>query len=121
MSAKCKGEAYKHKRPVRNALFPRLRHFIELDRAVAITVLACDWGAMAGVVTVMLIARFLTSARRGCYYTFSSLIALQVVFEQVCFSVILRLAAHDRAYLLILGGRFYHRRPGRPVLSCFWV
>src|SRR5664280_183412 len=79
-----------------------LKHWIGMDRAIAFTVLARGWSVLAGIVTVLLIARFLTAAEQGYYYTFSSLVALQVVFELGFSFVILQLAAHERAELSFL-------------------
>ena len=55
----------------------------------------------AGLVTVALIARFLSPAQQGYYYTFGSLVALQIVFELGFSYVILQLASHERAELSI--------------------
>jgi hypothetical protein len=49
----------------------------------------------------VLIARFLTSAEQGYYYTFGSLVALQIVFELGFSFVILQMASHERAHLFI--------------------
>ncbi len=89
--------------PARKPLLSRLKHAIGLDRAIAFIVLGRGWGAVAGVVTVLLIAHFLTPAQQGYYYTFSSLVALQVVFELGFSFVILQLAAHECAHLQIQG------------------
>jgi hypothetical protein len=70
-----------------------------VDRAIAFTVLARGWSALAGVVTVLLIAHFLTPSEQGYYYTFFSLVALQVVFELGFAFVITQMAAHERAHL----------------------
>lgn len=116
MAVECKDEAHDHERPVHNPLFSRLKHLIGLDRAIAFTVLARGWSTLAGVATVLLIARFLTPAEQGYYYTFSSLVALQVVFELGFSFVILQLAAHERAHLhiqddgSIAGDRVAHSR-----------
>jgi hypothetical protein len=65
---------------------------------------------------VLLIAHFLTTAEQGYYYTFSSLVALQIVFELGFSFVILQLAAHERAHLqiqddgTITGDRVAHSR-----------
>jgi hypothetical protein len=72
-----------------------------MDRAIAFTVLARGWSTVAGVVTVLLIAHFLTPAEQGYYYTFSSLVALQIVFELGFSFVILQMASHERAHLSI--------------------
>ena len=78
-----------------------LRHVIGLDRAVGFTVLARLWASSAGLVTVALIARFLSPAEQGYYYTFGSLVAMQMIFELGFSFVILQLASHERAQLSI--------------------
>jgi hypothetical protein len=84
------------------SLRAQLKHWLGLDSAIAFTVMARFWSATAGVVTVLLIARFLTPKEQGYYYTFSSLVALQIVFELGFSFVILQLAAHERAQLTFL-------------------
>lgn len=83
------------------SLMQRLQHALGIDRAIAFTVLARMWSSSAGLITVLLIARFLTRAEQGYYYTFSSLVALQIVFELGFSFVILQLASHERAHLSI--------------------
>src|SRR5437660_12352572 len=78
-----------------------LRHVVGLDRAIGFTVLARFWSSAAGLVTVALIARFLSPAEQGYYYPFGSLVALQIVFELGFSFVILQLASHERAQLSI--------------------
>ncbi len=83
----------------------RIRHWLRtvlgLDRAVGFTVLARFWGSAAGLVTVLLIARFLSPAEQGYYYTFGSLVAMQMIFELGFSFVILQMASHERARLSI--------------------
>ncbi len=78
-----------------------IRHTLGLDRAVAFTVLARVWSGSAGLVTVLLIAKYLSPAEQGYYYTFGSLVALQIVFELGFSVVILQLASHERAHVSI--------------------
>lgn len=78
-----------------------LRHVVGLDRAIGFTVLARVWASAAGLVTIALIARFLSPAEQGYYYTFGSLVALQIVFELGFSFVILQLASHERSRLCI--------------------
>ena len=78
-----------------------LREVLGLDRAVGFTVLARSWASAGGLVTVALIARFLSPAEQGYYYTFGSLVAMQMVFELGFSFVILQLASHERAQLSI--------------------
>src|ERR1700685_156002 len=76
-----------------------LRRVLGLDKAIGFTVLARAWSSAAGLVTVALIARFLSPAEQGYYYTFGSLIALPIVFELGFSFVILQMASHERAHL----------------------
>jgi hypothetical protein len=76
-----------------------IQRVLGLDRAVIFTVLARGWSGGAAIITVILIAKFLSPAEQGYYYTFSSLVALQVVFELGFSFVILQLAAHESAHL----------------------
>jgi O-antigen/teichoic acid export membrane protein len=78
-----------------------MRRVIGVDRAIAFTVLARFWSSAAGLVTVALIARFLSPPQQGYYYTFGSLVALQIVFELGFSFVILQMASHERAELTI--------------------
>ncbi len=77
------------------------RHKLGLDKAIVFTILGRGWASLAGLVTVALIARFLSPAEQGYYYTFGSLVALQIVFELGFSFVILQMAAHERAHLTI--------------------
>jgi len=82
----------------------RLKHILGLDRAILYTVLARGWSGCAGLVTVALIARRLSPTEQGYYYTFGSLVALQIVFELGFSVVILQLATHEVAHLTIDAG-----------------
>lgn len=79
----------------------RLYRIIGIDRAIAFTILARGWSSLAGLITLALIARFLSPAEQGYYYTFGSLIALQIVFELGFSFVVLQMASHERAHLTI--------------------
>src|ERR1700719_2062578 len=79
----------------------RILRFMGIDRAIGYTVLARGWAALAGLVSLLLIARTLSPAEQGYYYTFGSLVALQIVFELGFSYVILQLASHERAELSI--------------------
>jgi hypothetical protein len=107
-----------------HSLGENLKHWLGLDRAIAFTVLARFWSAAAGLATVLLITRFLSPAEQGYYYTFSSLVALQIVFELGFSFVILQLAAHERAQLIffpdgsIEGDRIAHARLASILQKC---
>lgn len=83
-----------------------------LDRAIRLTTLARVWASTTGFVTVVLIVRFLSPAEQGYYYTFGSLVALQIMFEVGFSFVILQVASHERAHLDTL---LDYEITGRPV------
>jgi len=78
-----------------------IRDRFGIDKAIAFTIMGRGWAGVAGLVTVALIARFLSPAQQGYYYTFGSLIALQIVFELGFSVVILQMASHEVAHLAI--------------------
>lgn len=88
-----------------------LRTVVGIDRAIAFTIFARSWASFAGLVTVTLIAHFLSPAEQGYYYTFGSLVALQMVFELGFSFVILQMASHERAHLTINGNDVLEGNP----------
>jgi O-antigen/teichoic acid export membrane protein len=70
-----------------------------VNRAIGFGVLTRMWGALAGPLTIVLIATRFSKVEQGYYYTFSSLLALQVFFELGLLTVLAQFAAHEFAYL----------------------
>ena len=70
-----------------------------VNRAIGFGVLTRMWGALAGPLTIFLIATRLTKVEQGYYYTFSSLLALQVFFELGLLTVLAQFVAHEFAFL----------------------
>lgn len=79
----------------------KVRHLLGIDRAIGFTVLARGWTILSGALTLLLIARYLNVTEQGYYYTFSSLVSIQVVFELGFSFVILQLAAHEISLLSV--------------------
>lgn len=77
----------------------RLLPLLELDFHVVATLLFRSWSILAGAVTVFLIPAVFSAVQQGYYYTFSSLIALQVFFELGVNQVIVQLVSHEMANL----------------------
>ncbi len=101
------------------ALAPIVSHVtrvLGIDRAIAFTVLARGWSAVSGLLTLTLIARFLSPAEQGFYYTFYPLVNLQIIFELGFSVVILQTASHEAAHLrispegVVLGPALHHGR-----------
>lgn len=74
-----------------------------IDRAVFYALLARGWRAIGGLVSVLLIAKFLTPETQGYYYTFQSLIALQVFVELGLVVVVVNVTSHEWANLQLNG------------------
>jgi O-antigen/teichoic acid export membrane protein len=70
-----------------------------IDQAVFYALLARGWRAIGGLISILLIAEFLTPETQGYYYTFQSLIALQVFVELGLFVVVVNVASHEWAKL----------------------
>ena len=84
------------KRPSMN--FGTLRRILEyagLDQAVIFTLLTKASQALAGVVSLLLIAKVFAPEIQGFYYTFSSLLALQAFVELGLYVVIVNITSHE--------------------------
>ena len=69
------------------------------DRPVFITLIGRFWGVGAGLVTLLMIIKFLSPELQGYYYTFNSLIGLQVLVELGLNFAIVQFASHEMASL----------------------
>ncbi|HEY6838495.1 MAG TPA: hypothetical protein VI389_07115 [Geobacteraceae bacterium] len=73
----------------------RKLHRLGVNRAIGFGVLTRVWGLAAGPVTILFVASRLSQVEQGFYYTFSSLLALQVFFELGLMFVIAQFASHE--------------------------
>lgn len=70
-----------------------------VDQAIFFTLLGRVTTIAAGLLTIYFIGRFLTPVMQGYYYTFNSLIALQVFVELGLTYAIVQFASHEVAHL----------------------
>lgn len=70
-----------------------------IDRAIAYTLAGRSWSVLATPVTWLLIGRYLLPAQQGFYYTFGSVIAMNVLLELGLTGVIVQFASHEKAHL----------------------
>lgn len=68
---------------------------VGINRAIGFSLLARSWQMFAGPITMLLVAHYFNLAQQGFYYTFSSVLALQVVFELGLAFVINQFASHE--------------------------
>lgn len=66
-----------------------------IDRSVLFVLLSRGAGSLSGVITLLLISRFLTPIEQGYYYTFASILSLQIVFELGFGSVLIQFVSHE--------------------------
>lgn len=72
---------------------------IGVDKAIFYTASARVFQGVGGIVSVLLIASFLSGIEQGFYYTFASILAIQVFFELGLAGIITQFVAHERAHL----------------------
>jgi O-antigen/teichoic acid export membrane protein len=70
-----------------------------LDKAVSVTLLSRIWTIVGGLGTLFFVTRYLSPELQGYYYTFSSLVALQVFVELGLNFAIVQFASHEMAKL----------------------
>lgn len=93
----------------------RLRALAGLDFHVFATLLFRGWTVVAGAGTVLLMPFVLGAVEQGYYFTFASLVALQVFFEMGLNGVVIQLVSHEVAHLSFgprgdVAGEAGHRR-----------
>lgn len=91
--------------------------FIKLgfNQAILFSLGLRGWQMIAGFVTLFLIVHFFTPTQQGFYYTFNSLLMLQLFFEMGLSYVLIQFTSHEFAYLRwgrlsrVIGGKKIQR------------
>lgn len=91
--------------PPSDSIVARLAARFGINRAVGFSVLVRSWSVVAGPVTLVFVGHFLSREEQGFYYTFWSVLGLQIVFELGFSFIIAQFASHERASLRRLDGR----------------
>ena len=82
----------------------KLLHLFGMDRAVGFGMMSRVWALLAGPLTMLLVANRFSPEQQGYYYTFSSLLALQIFFDMGLLFVISQFVSHEFVHLS-WGGR----------------
>lgn len=77
----------------------RWRVIAGLDFHVLVTLLFRGWAIVAGAATVLLLPFWISPAEQGYYFTFASVLALQVFFELGLNQIVMQLVSHEVAHL----------------------
>ena len=78
-----------------------------MDGAIAFSSAARVFQAFSGVITIFFIATFLTGEEQGFYYTFGSILAIQVFFELGFTGIMTQYVAHEAVHLRLSESFFY--------------
>jgi hypothetical protein len=76
-----------------------LKQALGMDRAVFYTVLWRSWSALVAPINLLFVTSFLTPVAQGFFYTFGSILALQIIFELGLSQLILQFTSHERSRL----------------------
>jgi O-antigen/teichoic acid export membrane protein len=71
-----------------------------VDKSIAYSSSAHVIQAFTGIVSIFFISRYLTGIEQGFYYTFGSIVALQVFFELGLNSILTQYTAHEASHLI---------------------
>ena len=74
---------------------------IGIDKSIAYSSGARIIQAFTGVASIIFISRFLTGIEQGFYYTFGSIVAIQVFFELGLTGIITQYVAHEASHLIL--------------------
>ncbi|MEP7106641.1 MAG: hypothetical protein ABI760_01640 [Ferruginibacter sp.] len=80
-----------------------IRHFsnkLGIDGAIAYAVLARLIQAVGGIISIVFIANYLNKVEQGYYFTFGSILAIQIFFELGLSTIITQFVAHEMANLV---------------------
>ncbi len=77
----------------------KLKNSLGIDKAIGFTFIARLIQALGSIGNLFLISLFLTKEEQGYFYTFTSLVAVQVFFELGLNSIIIQYTAHEVAHL----------------------
>lgn len=84
--------------PSKATLIKTIKRF-GVDKSIAYSSGARVVQAVTGVASILFIAQFLTKTEQGFYYTFGSIIAIQIFFELGLTNIITQYVAHEASHL----------------------
>jgi O-antigen/teichoic acid export membrane protein len=70
-----------------------------VDKSIAYTILSRVLQSVGGLIVLLLVTNFLSLTEQGYYYTFASILAIQIFFELGLSNIIIQYVAHENAKL----------------------
>ncbi|WP_159874901.1 hypothetical protein [Aquitalea denitrificans] len=89
----------------------RIWDLLGIDSAIMYTIMTRVWTNAAGLITIYLISTKLSNTEQGFYYTFSSILAMQIFFELGFSNVLSQFASHEMAKLSWRDGKLSGDKP----------
>lgn len=80
-------------------MFIKFKKFLGLDKTIALNVTSRIVQGASGIVILYFIARNLSKEEQGYYFTFSSILAIQIFFELGLTGIITQFVAHENAQI----------------------
>lgn len=84
-----------------NQLLKQIANRIGIDKAIAYSSGARIIQAFTGIASIFFISKYLTDVEQGFYYTFGSILAIQVFFELGFTGIITQYVAHEASHLVL--------------------
>ncbi|GHT46528.1 hypothetical protein FACS189440_04750 [Bacteroidia bacterium] len=81
------------------SLIKKIASKLGVDKSIAYSSSSRIIGAFASVATIFFISRYLTGVEQGFYYTFGSIVAIQIFFELGLNNIITQYVAHEASHL----------------------
>ncbi len=74
-------------------------HLLGIDRAIGYTLVSRGWQLLSGVFSVFFVAKYLSPYEQGYFYTFFSVLNIQIMFELGLNYVVLQFVSHEYSKL----------------------
>ena len=87
-------------------LINKLLNYLGIDGAIFYTSLGRILQGLGGIITLILISKFMSKEEQGFYYTFSSVLAIQIFFELGLGGILTQFVAHEMAHLKLVNNTF---------------
>ena len=84
----------------------KLLNTLGIDGAIFYTSLGRILQGLGGIITLILISKFMSKEEQGFYYTFSSVLAIQIFFELGLGGILTQFVAHEMAHIRIKNNTF---------------
>ncbi|WP_333494601.1 hypothetical protein [Kluyvera sp. CHPC 1.251] len=86
-------------------MFKKLANLLDIDFDIGNTLILRLWSTFSGGLLVLMIPTFLSASEQGYYFTFSSIIGMQIFFELGFNFVITQMISHKMAHVHLANNR----------------